>query len=174
MALDPIGTSLSECPLPIEMTRWTMRLATITFLLLASVATRASEKQVELEEHFRSYMASWTHDVDIDEVVRTYWHPQASIFSPGSTVQLRDRDAIAGALSAAMQPVIDAGWLRSEMLSFSSCTMRDGMSLAGVVYRRHFEDGHATTDGAIYVVERRDGRWWIAAVMGSDSARIQC
>ena len=151
-----------------------MRCIVVLFLMAVSHFAVAEEHTAELEQLFRSYVASWTPEAKISEIVDEYWYPQGAMFAPESIVPLPDREAIASLLTSVMQPVIDAGWQGTELTGVSVCSMRDGLALVGMDYRRNFRDGRSTMDGAIYVVIRRDSRWWIAAVMGSDSAAVSC
>ena len=151
-----------------------MRYIVILVLIGASQCAVAKDHTTELEQLFRSYSAAWSPEASINEIVAEYWHTKGTMFGAESIVQLEDRDAIVNLLSSVMQPVIEAGWQGTDLVGFSVCAMREGLALVGMEYQRNFRDGRSTRDGAIYVVIKRDGRWWITALMGSDSAEISC
>jgi len=143
-------------------------------LLVVPFSALAEEPQTDLEEFFRGYINSWKADMDFEKLVAEFWNPQATFFPGRRVIQLGSRDAIAAALSAATQTSAASGFVGTKMTSFSSCRIREDLALVGIEYQGERTDGLEPPASAVYVAEQRSGRWWILAVMGSDTGAVRC
>ncbi len=147
---------------------------TASILLLLSFSAVAQESEAELEQFFRSYLESWKSEMDFEKLVDDYWNPRAVFFPEGrGVIQLGSREGIAGALEAATRSAASQT-LRTKVLSFSSCRIREDVALVALEYQAELTNGLGPVGTAVYVAERRDDRWWILAVMGSDVGTLSC
>ena len=145
------------------------------FVCLAAICTSAFAQEQSLEDFFTQYTERWGPTANVDAIVSDFWDAAAVIFPAGQpAINLTDQSEITAMLSATMQPVIEAGWQRTELLGLISCELRADQALVGIEFRRLFQDGAMTTDSAVYFVRSDEAGWKIQSVSLTDTSDVGC